>query len=122
MSLKIEVKGVKQLEAKFEAMSKAAKATGNVKVFYTAPYAVYVHENLTSHHPRGMAKFLEIPYRMFKSKMVDIVAKAIRNKEGLVVGLTRAGNLLKAESQKLVPVDTGFLRNSCQMEIERRKV
>lgn len=28
-------------------------------VFYTASYAIFVHENLTAHHEVGMAKFLE---------------------------------------------------------------
>lgn len=32
-----------------------------VTMGYTASYAIFVHENLTAHHPVGSAKFLERP-------------------------------------------------------------
>lgn len=31
----------------------------SIKIIYECPYATYVHENLTNHHPFGQAKFLE---------------------------------------------------------------
>jgi len=42
-----------------------------------APYAVYVHEDLTKHHPVGNAKFLENPAKRRASGMADRVASRL---------------------------------------------
>lgn len=34
---------------------------GNESVFY----AIFVHEDLTAHHPHGQAKYLEVPLRLW---------------------------------------------------------
>jgi hypothetical protein len=43
----------------------------------TAPYAVYVHENLDVHHPYGEAKFLERACMDHVSKMKEDLAYEI---------------------------------------------
>ena len=42
-----------------------------------APYAIYVHENLTAHHPIGQAKFLESAIHEAASNWTERLAKRI---------------------------------------------
>jgi len=62
------------------------RATGKgfgvvVHVGYTANYAIFVHENLEAHHIKGIAKFLEVPFRsdVVKSAILDIVKIELAN-------------------------------------------
>ena len=43
-------------------------------------YAVYVHEDLTKHHPHGQAKYLEQPLNERKSDMSDRLAARIEER------------------------------------------
>jgi hypothetical protein len=89
------------------------------RVGYSAPYAIYVHEDLTANHPRGgQAKYLEQPMRTMRRELSEIVARSVRAKNGLEEGLQRAGETLLAASRSLVPVDTGFLRDSGYVEVK----
>lgn len=47
----------------------------------SAPYAVYVHENLEAHHPIGQAKFLESTIAESRPFMAARVAKRLDLKE-----------------------------------------
>lgn len=59
---------------------KEGKGTGTqVRVGYTANYAVFVHENLTARHKPGkQAKFLETPAREKRDEIAAIIANEIR--------------------------------------------
>lgn len=79
---------------------------------YSTPYAIYVHEDLEAYHPTGQAKFIE---RVVREKGTDLymqIAAGVINGELWVESLRRAAEWLLAESKKLVPVDTGTLRDS----------
>lgn len=89
-------------------------------VSYRAPYAAPVHENLRVNHPTGQAKFLETPARTQANRIAAVTRQAVKNGDPLEVGLRKAAEFLLAESRKLVPVDTGFLRNSGKVEREVR--
>ena len=89
-----------------------------LSVGYAAPYAVHVHENLEMPHNTGQAKYLEEPMRKNRRKMDEIVAASLRQKKSLELALTRAGEFLLSESQPLVPVDTGYLRDSGFVKVE----
>lgn len=107
-----------KVTAKLREMSLKGRKTLTVKVVYEAEYAVFVHEDLEANHPNGgQAKYLEEPARRLQHDMVSIVRRSIENKNGLEEGLQRAGELLLRESQSLVPVDTGNLRDSGIVEI-----
>lgn len=86
-------------------------------VSYKTPYAIRQHEDLTLHHNNGEAKFLEKPLRIHAKTLTKMV------KEGVASGLTLreatlvAANWLMEESKKLVPVDTGVLKNSASVRI-----
>jgi hypothetical protein len=65
-ALLIQRESVKLTPLEFGTLRKSCqtRATGAgwdtaVTVFYTANYAVYVHEILTNHHPVGEAEFLK---------------------------------------------------------------
>lgn len=82
-------------------------------VGYSAPYAMYVHEDLEMNHPNGgNAKYLQKPARKLKTEMVRIITRSVKAKNGLEEGMMRAGRLLLEASKEQVPVDTGFLRDS----------
>lgn len=93
-------------------------------VGYRAPYAIYVHENLEIDHPihvdgsgsvrdcKGQAKFLEIPAREMIPHVAADLAKLKRQKKGLRYSIQTICDRLLRASQKLVPVDTGFLKRS----------
>jgi CRISPR/Cas system-associated exonuclease Cas4 (RecB family) len=83
-----------------------------VVVGYSAPYALFVHENLEAHHPVGQAKFLEQPAREFRKDMAAAVVAGLKAGQSLTEAQLAAGRVLLRESQKLVPVDTGLLKRS----------
>lgn len=127
---KTELIGFKSLIKKLGARQQsAARATGKtVRVGYSAPYALKVHEDLEAFHSNGQAKFLEEPARKYRDVMASIVRKNVVGRSGpgdleaaILRGFLAAGQFLKAESQELVPVDTGFLRDSAFVWIEDRR-
>lgn len=94
----------------------------SVVVGYTTSYAVYVHEDLVARHAYGtQAKFLEAPaIRMRNDRTLsDIINKKLRSGASLGTALLAAGKKLQIESQKIVPVDTGALRASCFVRVEK---
>lgn len=90
-----------------------------VRIAYLGPYAMYVHENLAAHHPIGQAKFLEIAVRQHSTRMARYVADALQLGMKLEQALLRGAEIVLAESKKLVPVDTGFLKASGHTKIEK---
>lgn len=112
MAAGVQVTGTANVLQKIKGRSLKGKKTGELFVGYSAPYAVYVHEDLTKKHSNGQAKFLEQASRVNRNQMIQILDSNLKNKESLVTALTRVGKFLLAESKKLVPVDTGKLRDS----------
>jgi hypothetical protein len=53
--------------------SEGTEMNPEVRVGYTAGYALYVHENLKAHHPVGQAKFLEQPARQKQTEIKDVI-------------------------------------------------
>lgn len=104
------------LQAKAAAMQAGGRAS--VIVGFTQAYAIHVHENLEAHHPVGQAKFLEQPARQLRGKIGDMVAQALRAGKTMAQALLLVGLRLQRDSQKLVPVDTGALKNSAFTRLE----
>ncbi len=115
---KSKVEGVAKVTAALKGLT-ARGASVKVIVGFTAGYALYVHENLEAFHPVGQAKFLEQPARQLAPRMVRMAAEAMKNKATLEQALLKGGLLLQRESQKLVPVDTGALKNSAFTRTEK---
>lgn len=107
------------VRASIEAQSLKGRKTVNVSVSYGAYYAVFVHENLEARHaPPTSAKFLERAAKNKKREMQAVIKSHIVNKNGLEEAAIRAARILFAESQRLVPVDTGYLKSSGIIMIE----
>jgi len=82
-------------------------------VEYRTPYARRVHEDLEMRHPRGgQAKYLEQVIRENAKFMTDMVKDLVADGMGLEKAVMTVGLWMLEESQKLVPVDTGALRDS----------
>ncbi len=67
---------------------------------------------------QGQAKFLEAPARYLKAVLAEIIVKAMKSGAPMAKALLLAGLRLQRESQLLVPVDTGNLKNSAFTRIE----
>lgn len=104
-----------------EKKAKGENVTGSIS--YGTHYGVYVHERLDVYHkPPTQAKFLSDPatqlandgssFRTIKKvyKITKSLAKAV------LVALLAVFN----RSQKLVPVDTGLLRSTGQVKIDKK--
>ena len=63
--------GALKASARTELDKTSAKM--NVTVMFTQYYAIWVHEDLTSYHPVGQAKYLETPYRRLKKELIQLV-------------------------------------------------
>lgn len=95
------------------------EANGIYSVSYDAPYAVYVHEDLSMQHSNGQAKYLEQPARQHKRELANIVRKHAQRTGSVRVGMLMASRRLLAYSQRLVPVRTGKLKRSGKINRER---
>lgn len=103
-------------------------------VGYTAAYALWVHEsigmvlagkprpkgrgNYWDPQGRGQAKFLEQPARTEGKTIARIVREAILAGVSVPQALMMGAMHLQRESMKLVPVDTGNLKNSAFSRLE----
>lgn len=118
-----KIENVKKVIAALRARAAKAQKDTNVSVVvgYTQSYAIYVHENLEAYHPVGQAKYLEQPARLLAPVLAQIVRDAMKQGKTLAQGLLLAGLRLQRESQLLVPVDTGALKNSAFTRLEQGK-
>jgi len=115
---KNSVEGSKKLGSIMYEMKKMVnKVRQRVQVKYTAPYAIYVHEDLTKRHPVGQAKFLEEAVRRKEDAAKALMTQLAKAGENLETILRRAAELVLAESQLLVPVDTGFLKSTGEVVV-----
>jgi hypothetical protein len=136
---------IENIDALFERFRKMSDRIGEFKdvsvvVGYTANYALYVHENMAIWPPgmrlagqprsrgrgaywdpqgRARPKFLEEPLRTHRDVLAQIVIDMLARGKSLTQALLAAGLRLQRESQMLVPVDTGNLKNSAFTRVER---
>lgn len=126
----VRIEGMKEVAAMLRRRKKKYGDTHvSVIVGYSQKYALFVHESVQmklkgqdrkSPHKgqywdpqgRAQAKFLEQPAREFRGVLAQIVREAMENGATLIQALFLAGLRLQRESQLLVPVNTGALKNS----------
>jgi hypothetical protein len=126
------IDGLEALMSQLKGLEVTSRRDNNrrLAVGYTAFYAIYVHERMDVYHaPPTRAKFLEEPMRRLFPHMAKIVRQNMRQtrtaggKFGrtgrMVDGLLAAGHYLLAASLELVPIDTGFLRKSSFVRLDR---
>jgi hypothetical protein len=112
-----------KLIAKLQGLAvKASKEKRvSVAVGYTQSYAIYVHENLQAQHKEGkQAKYLEEPFRRLASEgtLAGIIAAAWEAGKTVAQAMLLAGLRVQRESMKVVPIDTGALKNSAFTSLE----
>jgi hypothetical protein len=115
ISMSTGIEGVKELQARLRNLAKESQKhdTSAVSVGYTAPYAIYVHEDLTAHHEPGKkAKFLSGPARRLARELGELVAAKKRKGATMLEAHIAAARRLLEESRIEVPVDTSFLQKS----------
>lgn len=116
-----KIEGVNKVVATLQWLQRKQERLGHQSVIvgYNTHYAIYVHEDLTAFHPVGQAKYLEQPARRLAKVLAGIVKESVRRGLSITQGLFLAGLRLQRESQLLVPVDTGLLKNSAFTRVER---
>lgn len=134
-----DILGLKKLTNWFKSLAKEARrqTLKSVVVGYTAAYAIYVHEakmvlkgkprprrrkrnrgRFWDPQGRAQSKFLEAPARLMVTELGRVVAETYKSTGRIEDGLLLAGLRLQAASQRLVPVDTGNLKNSAFTRVE----
>jgi hypothetical protein len=93
--------------------------TQSVEVGYRAPYAVFVHEDVTAKHRNGQAKFLEQPAKSMMGLLASEAQSAIEEGASRREALLDAGQTLLGASRPLVPVDTGYLLSTGYVAVRR---
>lgn len=111
---------VKGLERVVEALRHYGRRHRSVRyvVGFSAPYSVYVHEDLRATHRTGRAKFLEAPARTKGNEIAAKCRQVIKAGGDLEQGLLASANHLKDLAQALTPVDTGELQRSAYVRKE----
>lgn len=123
-----EIRGMNSLMSNLQRRIAQAIKHQDVSVLvgYSASYAMVVHElppSVAYHRPPRRWKYLEEPIRngYTQKEIAQEIVNAINRKQTLATGLLRAGEKLKKISQKIVPVDTGFLRDSAYVRLDLGK-
>lgn len=136
ISVNAKISGLSNIKKMLERRKRKVESElkHHVVVGYSAPYAVYVHENMEMKlegEPRpsgigvywgrptapGQSKFLEEPART-KAKLIGVRTAQVAKSTGSIIRALKAGgNLLKTESQNLVPVEYGDLKDSAYVEV-----
>jgi hypothetical protein len=111
MPFKVKIDGEYRLKAQLSQRARKYRGA-RVVIGYSAPYAAAVHENLAVYHSTGQAKFLEQPCREFEPEIRTIIRNGLLAGQSLEQAQLDAARFLLLQSQKLVPVRTGFLRDS----------
>lgn len=111
------------------------KTPVKMQVGYSAPYAIYVHENMEmvlEGEPRpsgigvywgrpnrpGQSKFLEQPARELADELGRTIGKALQSGTTMKQAFALAGNRLMNVSKGLVPVEYGDLKDSAFVRVE----
>lgn len=133
-----QIQGFDKLVRKLKALSVAGRKKATASCGYSAPYSVYVENDLTKRHgetfneyyaaeiasgaeharrPQEQAQFLQQPLQDNQVKLANIVATAVRNKEGVRVAVDRAARYLMAKSAEIIPIDTGYLLSTAYIQV-----
>jgi hypothetical protein len=99
-----------------------AKQSTTCAVGYDAFYALTVHEQPPKARRTGQSKYLEEPARKSERDASKAAAEVYKGKDDLPPALLAAGKLILAESQRVVPVDTGFLKSTGFATLESASV
>lgn len=116
-SVKIEgmAKFLSALDDKIAEVGKDAHPA--IAVGYSAPYAIFVHENLQARHPNGQAKFLENAIKENETELAKFLEERLQKGDTLSKALFYLGDKLARKSDAKVPVDTGFLKKSRYVKV-----
>jgi hypothetical protein len=107
---------VAQLQSRMRQAVKDFAATAAVG--YSAPYALFVHEDMEKKHAEGQAKFLTQPAKAHARELGLMVRMDLQAGKPLGQALLRMARQLMDYSVKLVPVATGALKASAFVRLE----
>lgn len=118
MDVRLMVDGERRLLGRLTTLAERG-AGADAVVGYSAPYAVFVHEDLEAHHPVGEARFLSRALRAGAPFRRAFLADALRRGRSLYQAVRDWAYVLKRDSQARCPVNTGALRDSAFVEARK---
>lgn len=101
-----------KLVRKLNDLAKKYGASKRRAVAYSVPYAIYVHEDLEAHHDVGQAKFLETAVRQNMDRARKLMEEQLAAGRTIAQATLIVMQMFLRESNKLVPVASGALRDS----------
>lgn len=110
-----DVRNSNRLRSKLLTRARDAVDQGNkvITCGYHAIYATRQHENLSLQHPNGgEAKFLENVYRSQIDQLVAVMKAKMIETNNIEEALFSCADKLLSESNKRIPIDTGYLKSS----------
>lgn len=113
----IKVIGGQAIEREINKYLRFTTPLLTLEVGYDTPYAAKVHEDLNAFHPNGHAKYLQAAYEMNLGTYIGFVKYLWMKGIPFDKAMTEIAKLILMVSRKLVPVDTGQLRDSAYMRI-----
>lgn len=120
IKLRFKLSGMRKLGKEIKKIIRKTEP-GTVVVVYEAHYATLVHENVGFPYRNGQPKYLETVYFTRQSEISEIFER-VSKKRGLFEGMRMAAKFVLEESQKLVPVDTGNLKNSGKLIAKKEQL
>lgn len=137
-AVKMMMQKIRHPSVSLEAKLKQYKDHITVTVSYTAPYAIFVHENMeiwppgmrlagkprpkghTGNYwePNGQPKYLEHAAKILQPVIHSLIVDILKRGGDILVALLTVGQKVKEVSQTMVPVDTGKLRDSASVDLE----
>lgn len=109
--------GFNKLATQLLDLAKIHAPTVTATIGYTAPYAVYVHEDLTKNHPVGEAKWLENAIHANQQNVIDMIYTKLTAGQTMTQACEETGWWLLQLANTMCPVDTGRLKASAYSDV-----
>ncbi len=130
MRLRAEVLNVRKFLYAISNEKRRARENDKTRIVvgFSAPYAIFVHEDAVAIHRVGQYKFLETAAIETADEVGEIIAEHMRKKNAkMYIAQRKAGHVILTRAQELCPVSedgsggnpAGFLRDSGFVVVEK---
>src|SRR5690554_3144864 len=109
-----QIQGLDKVVERLQKLKQSSINDGNLDIVvgYAASHATYVHEINKNYNYGKQWKYLETPFKMLQGYFAKVIIQSYTRTGSIRVGLKKSAKALYAESQALVPIDTGELKAS----------
>lgn len=116
--MSIQFAGEGKIYMNLKALSLKGIGSAKTEIGFDTPYAARIHEDLQMNHPNGgEAKYLEKAYRRNLAYAKQYIKQYLMNTKDLKAAIVAGSYIILREAQRIVPVDTGRLRDSGYVKV-----